>query len=516
MNFKDLDSLIHSNNKRITLTSDVILDDGEELIYKNGIDINLDALIIDGGGHTIDARGKTRIFNIRSRLQVVIKNIIFKNALHSKGGAINNYSKLLTLGCCTFENNAADDGGAIYNNAYLKAVNCNFIDNDSKYSADIYNWDTLVLKGCEFKNKSENIIFNLNEVIEEECSFENHHKIENKIVKFTQNDDVTVNESLNDNDGAQKVFKQLRRVIDSLDNASNINDEIDKFLSLDNVNDFIDGAIDSIDDYNNTVREIIKSRKRNGHNESTNEVMSFSDLKKLISQNNEVFLDCDVVFDRGDEYLKEGIKFVDSEGMDDSSSVCLYDDLIIDGKGHSIDAKDLARIFIVLNENVTITFRDITFKNAYFPKVSGDGYLYDGGGAIYNEGNCRFEFCEFLNNHVSFSGGAVYNYRGTMSFFECIFDKNHSDGPAGVIFNNSGDLEFINCIFTDNSSLQAGAVLCDFLGKLKFNRCCFKHNSTEFKGIIALGHNVSFDFEGSIFLENTVSEGLYIYKTGFF
>lgn len=518
MNFKDLDSLIHSNGRRITLTSDVILEDGEELIYKNGIDITSDALIIDGMGHSIDAGGKARIFNIRSKLQVVLKNIIFKNASHSQGGAINNYSKFLTIGCCTFENNTADDGGAIYNNAYLKAIGCNFIDNNSKYSADIYNWDMLILRDCEFKNENSNIIFSLNELTAEECRFEGHHKIEKRIFEFSEGAYEVNDESSNDdevNGGAEKVFKQLQRIIDSLDNYESIDEEINQSLNSDNVNDFIDGAIDSIDDYNEIVHDITESRKRHKGNETAIGPMSFTDLKELISQNNEVFLDCDVAFGPDDECLKEGI-FLGSKGKDDSSAVFLYDDLVIDGQGHSIDAKCMARIFVVLNEEVRVTFRDITFKNAYFHRRQADGYLYDGGGVIYNEGNCRFEFCEFLNCHVSFSGGAVYNYRGEMSFFECIFDKNHSDGPAGVVFNNSGDMEFINCIFTNNSSVQSGAVLCDFLGKLKFNRCCFKHNSTEFKGIISLGHNVSFDFEGSIFSENTVRDGLYIYKTGFF
>lgn len=515
MNFKNLDSLIHSNGRRIALTSDVVLEDGEELIYKNGIDINSDSLIIDGMGHTIDACGRTRIFNIRSKLQVVIKNIIFKNASHSQGGAINNYSKLLTLGCCTFINNSADDGGAIYNNAYLKAIGCNFMGNSSKYSADIYNWDKLILRNCDFKNENPNIIFNLGEVTDEGCRFESHHKIGNRAVEFS--DDDVNDEPSNDSDvddGSKTVFKQIRRIIDSLDNAEVIDEEIGS-LNLKNVNDFIDGAIDSIDEYNEIVRDIAESRKRSKGNETSNGPMSFTDLKELISRNDEVFLDCDVEFGQDDECLKDGI-FLCSEGRDDFPSVCLYDDLVIDGQGHSIDAKSIARIFVVLGEDATVTFRDITFKNAYFPRGSGDGYLYDGGGAVYNEGKCRFEFCEFLNCNVSFSGGVVYNFRGEMSFFECIFDGNHSDGSAGVVFNNSGDLEFTSCIFKKNSSVQAGAVLCDFLGKLKFNRCCFKDNSTEFKGILALGHNVSFDFEGSTFFENTAQDGLYIYKTGFF
>ncbi len=484
MNFKELDRLIHSKIKRITLTSDVVLEDGEELIYKNGIEIDLDGLIIDGDSHTIDARGKARIFNVRARLQVIITNITFKNGLHAEGGgAICNFSKFLTLGYCTFENNTANEGGAIYNHAFLKATNCSFKHNYSKNCQDIYNWDTIVLRECSFENPNKNIIFNLKDVVNENCNFESHHIIVNNRVEFSDFD-------------------------------NNVEDQSPDFI--DSVNDFIRESMDSFVTYNEVVKEIGKSREQNKDNKSTNETMSFSELKNLLSQNDEVFLDCDVVFSQEDEFLKKGITFADSDFTEDESWVVLDNDLVIDGKGHSIDAKGLARIFIVLNKNATVTFRDISFKNAYFPKMDGNHYEYDGGGAIYNEGNCKFEFCEFLNNHVSFSGGAIYNYTGTMSFFECIFDKNRSDGPAGVIFNNSGDLDFINCIFKDNSSKQAGAVICDFLGNLKFKCSCFKDNSTQFKGIIALGHNISFDFDGSIFLENSVSDGDYIYRTSFF
>ena len=532
MNFKELDRLIHSNQKRIALTSDVVLEDGEELIYKNGIDIDLNGLILDGNGHTIDARDKVRIFNIRANLQVIITNLVFKNGLHNQGGgAICNFSKYLALGYCTFNHNSANEGGAIYNHAFIKATDCNFIYNYSRNCQDIYNWDMLILKQCTFKNPNEKIIFNLNEVKIEECSFEPHHVIETNRAEFGhsyQTDDFETiknsqetshggasNEDVDDD--SNSVFKQLRRVIDSLDNDVSIDEKISKSLNLDNVNDFIDAAIDSIADYNEVVREISKSRKRIEANKSTSDVLSFSDLKEMISQNDEVFLECDVAFTPDDECLKEGIKLVEPNYFKiDSSCVVLDNDLVIDGKGHSIDAKGMARIFALLNPKLTVTFRDISFKNAYFIRASGDDYLSDGGSVIYNEGNCRFEFCEFLNGYASFSAAAVYNYRGTMSFFECLFDNNRSDASAGAIFNNSGDLEFINCIFINNSSVEAGAVLCDFLGKLKFNRCCFKDNSTQFKGIIALAHNVSFDFDASVFLNNTVKDDVYIYKTGFF
>lgn len=45
---------------------------------------------------------------------------------------------------------------------------------------------------------------------------------------------------------------------------------------------------------------------------------------------------------------------------------------------HTIDAKCMGCIFVVLNEEATVTFRDITFKNTYFYRKLADGYLYYG------------------------------------------------------------------------------------------------------------------------------------------
>ena len=57
---------------------DVILQDDEELIYKDGIEIDSDGLTIDGCGHTIDARGKARIFNLLNEdLTFTFKNLTF-------------------------------------------------------------------------------------------------------------------------------------------------------------------------------------------------------------------------------------------------------------------------------------------------------------------------------------------------------------------------------------------------------------------------------------------------------
>lgn len=60
--FKYLYDLIHSGIKEINLDSDIVLNSEEKSDFLNGIKLDIDDLVINGNGHTIDACGKTRIF----------------------------------------------------------------------------------------------------------------------------------------------------------------------------------------------------------------------------------------------------------------------------------------------------------------------------------------------------------------------------------------------------------------------------------------------------------------------
>ena len=124
-NFKYLDELIHSGLKEITLDSNIILDDGEEETYENGISVDVENLIINGNDYIIDAKEKVRIFNIEAD-NVVLKNIKFENGFSSSdgsygknGGAICVVKHPLTIEKCVFTNNSAGgnhcSGGAIFN-----------------------------------------------------------------------------------------------------------------------------------------------------------------------------------------------------------------------------------------------------------------------------------------------------------------------------------------------------------------------------------------------------------------
>lgn len=110
MDFKYLDNLIRTGKKEIILTSDIILGDAEDSEYVNGIKLDADYLIIEGNGHTIDARRKARIFHNTGN--VLIRNIVLKNAL----GAVYNFRGTVKISRSRLADNVCEvAGAAIYN-----------------------------------------------------------------------------------------------------------------------------------------------------------------------------------------------------------------------------------------------------------------------------------------------------------------------------------------------------------------------------------------------------------------
>lgn len=179
--FKHLDDLIHSGAKEISLDSDIILDESEELDYAEGISLDVDGLVIDGNGHCVDACGKALIFYSTSN--VTIKNMVLKNGLRAiynfrgnlcisnsellscrseimggavynywgdvsisdsklsenlsgcHGGAVFNFNGTVSISRSELSGNLAEsDGGAVFNGSRLNISDCIFKDNTSNGS----------------------------------------------------------------------------------------------------------------------------------------------------------------------------------------------------------------------------------------------------------------------------------------------------------------------------------------------------------------------------------------------
>ena len=122
MNIKDLNELINCENKEITITEDIILENESSIV------INTDNLVIEGNNHTIDGKGKIFHFENNS-LNLIIKNAEFKNF---------KAPFLMML---------------LENNKSISFINCKFIDFDCEYGL-ISNNGNLTIDNCDFINNN--------------------------------------------------------------------------------------------------------------------------------------------------------------------------------------------------------------------------------------------------------------------------------------------------------------------------------------------------------------------------
>lgn len=154
-NFSSLSDEINSSSqtKSLKLTKDYAFNRESDEKYIEGIVIEIDNLIIDGAGHTIDANKQARIFNIKSD-NVVLKNIIITNGnSNSDGGAINWVGTNGKIINSTFKNSQADTGGAIYFKKAANVTDCEFINNKAANFGGAIRFDSeSTVINCNFKN----------------------------------------------------------------------------------------------------------------------------------------------------------------------------------------------------------------------------------------------------------------------------------------------------------------------------------------------------------------------------
>ena len=128
-NFNFLTQIINNTKEKLILNEDIKLSGfSEKFKFKEGIRLKKDKFIIDGKGHSIDANGNSRIFQILQGKSIVLENIIFKNGKGDYGGALRNEGNLELINC-KFENNNAKKNGCDISNTpggKVKIFNCEF------------------------------------------------------------------------------------------------------------------------------------------------------------------------------------------------------------------------------------------------------------------------------------------------------------------------------------------------------------------------------------------------------
>lgn len=553
---KNLQNLIDESQKEIALDFDIELSDDDAEIC-----INVDDMVIDGNGHTIDALAKNSILTINSK-NVTLKNINFKNSnskdaclkitgksslnivkcsfennFSEKGGAIDNHGKL-TVCECNFENDSCEiDGGAINNNGDLTLTKCSFKNNISfKSGGSISNGRFLKLEGCKFNSSLaeyggaiKNDLSGLANIIK--CSFEGNMAFHQGSIIFNDGHISISNSRFLKN----ASNKDCHMIYQGGDVDSELVVEYCSFsqkLSQNNLIYLKDGfclikssKFDVNDDYYMVYNENASLKYLQAKFADSNEkaifnsgnlsirkeerientiknmgVLNYIDeklpedwkgftyLDNLIhSHSKNVFLDCDIEMHLSEQDFYEG-----GIGID-------RDNLVIDGKGHTIDANDFSRIFLISSRNVVI--KNVKFINGKYFKSKFD-FEDNGGGAIYAMPGSSAEIrdCIFSHNKSRNSAGAILNKSKYLKIKNLRFENNTAKNKAGTIFNIKSSVDLIDVDFIDNSAASSGCI-CNKNSHVDMSNIQFSKNHAHSAGAIS-NHGSSVRLDGCRFGDN--------------
>lgn len=448
-------SQIHSGAKHILINDDFFLTET--------LTIDVDDIVLDGQGHTIQSSGIDTPILIVTSNNVTLKNINFKNGNTSNdGGAISNINGTLNIINCKFNNNSSHNGngGAVYNlDGTLNLRSCRFENNlsDRGDGGAIYNFDgeVNISEGCEFKSNRAKF----------GGAIYNGKALNLKNASFADNESQKGMSVFNTNDITLKDCSFTR----SDENDLKINSEIHNQGTL---------------NIESGQKENIQKITEGGfiHIKSDN-AKSFKYLNSIIgSGKKEIKLTCDIV----NKEFKKGIDINE-------------DDITINGDNYIIDGLGKA-IFNINASNVTL--KNINFRN---------GSTFEGG-AINNKSkslkltNCNFE-CNISNR-----GGALSN-EGSIEMNDCSFADNIANETDGGAINNMGELKLNSCEFINNLSHRNGGAINN-LNQLNITGSKFKSNRAKRNGAsINNAKNAFLDISNINFENNIAKErGSVIYN----
>ena len=206
---------------------------------------------------------------------------------------------------------------------------------------------------------------------------------------------------------------------------------------------------------------------------------TFTDLNNTINGND----DADIYLDNDYMYNTESAF---SEGIAIERAVTIH------GNGHTIDAKNQARIFKIENTNVII--KDLVLINGRAP---GTGSYQQNGGAI--SGGCTVINCTFINNTARYGGAMQGNYNNQSHVINCIFENN-SANSGGALYG----VYATNCNFTNNKAGNEGGAM---VGGGKATNCIFINNAANRGGAIQ-----DIDPTNCIFINNKAANGGAMYS----
>ena len=518
-----------------------VFNNGELVVSDSVFDSND---IVNRGSASVDYGGAA-IYNWYDGVLTVSGSNFTNNIKNYKNGD-NLVGAITTIGNATvsgsnFVNNSGRWGGAISatgaelrkNSSTLTVSNTIFKDNSALYAGAVYIWGSNYnIADCVFDNNTAfgkgNMTPNNNNggalVVSQVSRF--NEPITGTISgsKFTNNKAqyggaayfnkgfVTITDSVFENnvataEGGAVDFSHasVKDLVVSINNSSfvgnkapvagaiftNVDSKITNSNFINNSAAKIGGAICNVNDLTVENSKFVNNTPQAIHNSKELHlgIETFTDLQNAI----------DLV--DGILTLDSDIAMTDDEAAGFVNGVAINKDIVIDGKGHTIDAKNLGRIFKI-NNWCDVTLTNVTLTN-------GNATV---GGAIYNFGNLDLVYVNFVNNTAKY-GGAIMNYAYGLVLDDSTFTNNTAK-IGGAIYNYGIGFVVGNSTFVNNSAADgAGAIMNGGRGFVVGNST-FANNTATSKGGAIYNYGIGFVVGNSTFANNTAEDAGAVYNEG--
>lgn len=438
--FDDLNKLIQESSAvEIVLSNDFSLDENEADLFREGIKVNHNNLILDGNNHVIDAMGKVEFLNVDGE-NTTFKNMIFKNGFSQEDSALIKINKPCSFINCQFDNasgnliNAMESssfinctfensqGNVINNlNCEMEIIESQFIKNEG-ISVNNHEGKIRIIKS-PFKGNKSAIVKNTNGTIEMSDSevSENYGlidtdggRIEISKINFNQNHQQLINSRGTEMEIHNCEFKNNDNLITNHEGRIQFN-ETDFYFNVFTIINDDDGEL-SID--KGSIGE-------NG--------LSIKNISGEINLNQCIFTDNKSNDD-------------DSIISNDGGRMKILECDFLENKGISLE--NISDESIILNQS-DLLVSNSNFRNNAYNIIIKNNDLEKGLLSILNG--------EFIENSIASS--VVVNDGKSVSLSKVIFEDNKVGEEYSNIVNNS-EMIFLTPVFKNkvNSILNYGSI----------------------------------------------------------
>ena len=458
-------------------------------------------MAIDGQNYSISSNGLCRIFNINS--DVVLKNIVFKNAVSTNGGAIYSSAKLSLASCQFLNNKASSNGGVIYSLGNLDINKCKF----DKNSADglggaIYCAGELTVKNSNFTNnaalKSAGAIYIKNKLTLSNSYFSQNKASVSGGAIYTANKTATIKSCrFEKNSVSSKTSKVLGGAIlasyNTVISNSIFNSNYCKYTkSLSLTYQSLGGAIA----YTSGDHTLSSSSFDGNYVDNDGGAILAGRYVNKVTVDKSTFANNKANFEDGGA-ISSAAKTIQIKNSKFLNNFANED-------GGAID------VYSLTGKTVNVKISSCDFKSNVAHKAAGAVYLGQKTNRVIENSN--------FNYNKATIGGCMYIEAGTTKINKCsfignsaskltknaIYNKNHQKiiNAGGTIFNNGSSLQILSSRFDSNKAVYGGVIYNK--GPLVLKNSKLNSNSASLGGAI-LTSLKSVKSSGNSFSKNKAS-----------